>query len=137
MKRAYERFVFLTNCVEWRSGEDIQQMIDRAIQITRRTFLQHVQMDDIAQQLGYSRHHKQGLTMSKDYHVSYHQGRFVGAPAYYFRWSAIEHIFVPEDQVERIRKGDGNGLDGRVQDGHVQGRLWPAGAGARSGGWPM
>lgn len=49
---------------------------------------------EIECQLGYALHSRRGLTMARDYHVSYHKSRFRGQPCVYFRWSAIEYVFV-------------------------------------------
>jgi len=71
-------------------------MIDNAIDITRETFLKHVNRDslrDVEASLGYEPHPSQGLTMAGDYHVSYHRGKLYGKVAYFFNHSSIEFIF--------------------------------------------
>jgi hypothetical protein len=35
--------------------------------------------------------------MAGDWHVSYHRSKYKGKTVYYFRHSAIEYIFIPED----------------------------------------
>ncbi len=92
-------FVYLTNCVNCpgpNPGETINAMVDRARDITRRTFLTWV--DPLAfglaqESLGYEAHPTRGLTMAGDWHVSYHKSRFRGEPCVYFQHSAIEYIF--------------------------------------------
>lgn len=89
---------FVTTCVN-STFEAIHPMVDAARDITRRTFLTHVdanELRDIERQLGYAAHPKQGLTMAGDFHVCYHRSLFRGKPCYYFCWSAIEHVFVAE-----------------------------------------
>lgn len=96
-------FRFLTNCVNCPgsdAGEAIQDMVSEATPITRRTFLKHVNREDLAElesALAYAKHPRQGLTMAGDWHVGYFKGHFRGKPCYYFGHSRIEHIFVKED----------------------------------------
>ena len=91
-------YKFFSDCVNW-SKYDVQalsDMIDDSIQITRRTFLKHVNRVDllgISDNLGYCWHHSQGLTMAADWHVSYHRSKLHGKRVYYFTHSAIEYVF--------------------------------------------
>jgi len=90
---------FYNNCVSWpRSDvESLSEMIDNAIDITRRTFLKYVddsELADIAENLGYCWHHSQGLTMAGDWHISYHRSKLHGKRVYYFKHSAIEYVFI-------------------------------------------
>ena len=90
---------FYSDCVSWPERdvhEGLIPMIDDAIDITRRTFLKHVdreEMKEIEQALGYASHHKQNLTMAADWHVSYHRSKLHGKTVYFFTWSGIEHVF--------------------------------------------
>jgi hypothetical protein len=71
-------------------------MIDNAIDISRVTFLKHVdrsQLFKIEQTLGYEHWPEKGLYMSNDYHVSYHRSVLHGDRVYFFKHSAIEHVF--------------------------------------------
>jgi len=92
-------YLFYNNCVNWpRSDfEGLLKMIDDSIDITRRTFLKHVDssgLADIAENLGYCWHHSQGLTMAGDWHISYHRSKLHGKRVYYFKHSAIEYVFI-------------------------------------------
>jgi len=92
MKRNY---YFKTNCVSAR-GADITEMKDGAEQITRRTFLKYVSRETLAEMevnLGYDRHHKQGLTMAQDWCVSYWKSEYRGKPCVYFDHSSIEYVY--------------------------------------------
>lgn len=74
-------------------------MIDAAEQITRRTFLRHVdrqQLDTLTDLLGYVQHPSQGLTLAQDRAVGYYRSRLHGQRVYFFRWSAIEYVFAQE-----------------------------------------
>ena len=76
--------------------ETLSNMIDTAAIITRRTFLKHVNRDDLRRlesQLGYAKHPTQGLTMSEDWCVTYHKSKLHDEIVYFFTYSAIEYIF--------------------------------------------
>jgi hypothetical protein len=97
-------YAYHNNCVSW--DEDTHkegglcQMIDNSIEITRRTFMKHVNrisLQIIEDSLGYDRHPKQGMTMASDWHVSYHRSKLYGETVYYFRHSAIEYIFTQQE----------------------------------------
>ena len=87
---------FSTDCVR-STASLICPMVDGSRQITRRTFLRHVDRDslrEIEDGLGYEGHPKRGLTMAGDYHVLYFKGYFAGQPCVFFDWSSIEHVFI-------------------------------------------
>ena len=89
---------FYSTCVAWprRKMPDLIDMLNRSQDITRKTFIKHVSHDDmclLAVLLGYSRHHKQGLTLKQDWHVSYHRSMLNGNRVYYFKRSGIEYVF--------------------------------------------
>ncbi len=77
-------------------GFSIQNMVDEAWSISRKTFLKYVDKDSLKaleKRLGYSSHWKQGMTMASDWHVSYCRSKFRGVPCVYVSWSCIEYIF--------------------------------------------
>jgi hypothetical protein len=92
---------YIGSCVDWPRSDvhtagGLCDMIDSAVDITRRTFRKHIDPDELADietSMGYAHHHSQGLTMSADWHVSYHRSNLHGKRVYYFRWSAIEYVF--------------------------------------------
>lgn len=93
---------FFNNCVNW-PREDVHEpgglcdMISEATGITRKTFLRHVSREDreqVEQALGYAPHCPDAvLTMTRDYHVSYHRSHLHGQRVYFFKHSAIEYVF--------------------------------------------
>ena len=98
--KGLKMYNFYSNCVSW--PEDafldggLSDMIDNAIDISRKTFLNHVdnsELSDIAEGFGYAKHPSQGLTMAGDWHISYHRSKLHGKRVYYFRYSAIEYVF--------------------------------------------
>lgn len=88
---------FYSRCVEWPLPvSDLQKIIDANVEVSRAVFLRHVDPREMLrqeQECGYERDPRRGLTMKKDYHVSYHRSTLHGSPVYYFRWSAIEYVF--------------------------------------------
>jgi len=87
---------FTTTCID-STANAINTMTDSARKITRRTFLSHVDRDELAgveSGLGYELHPANGLTMAGDYHVGYFKSRYRGKPCVYFDWSRIEHVFI-------------------------------------------
>lgn len=95
------RLPYYCNCVSWPQKDvhadgGLISMIENAIDITRKTFLKHVDpcaLKWAEQALGYEDHPKRGLTMAGDYHVSYHRSKLHGKVVYYFRHSSIEYVF--------------------------------------------
>jgi len=100
------RYCFYKSCVQFHGAEveALNAMIHSAQQITRRTMLKHVDLRPIACELGYDAHPSQGLTMAKDWAISYYKSTFRGWPTYFFKWSAIEHIFVPCEALEQFSR---------------------------------
>lgn len=89
-----EKFTYETNCVDSGDGQAIQAMVDRAHDITLRTFRKRCDTFAWETQMGYER--RGGLPLSRDWHVSFHKSVYCGKPCYYARHSAIEHIFTEE-----------------------------------------
>ena len=90
---------FYSDCVSWplNQVQALSDLIDNAIDISRTTFLKHIdrkELKNIESDLGYSSHYKQGMTMASDWHVSYHRSKFKNKICYYFKHSAIEHVFI-------------------------------------------
>lgn len=100
---------YFNNCVNWNRGDvhregGLCDMIDQAIDISRRTFLRHVDRDNVRELeagLGYEQHPARGLTMAGDYAVSYHRSKLHGERVYYFTQSAIEYVFKGESCQQR------------------------------------
>ena len=91
-------YEYYRNCVET-PDEDLQRlndMIDGAIDIERRTFMRHCgeSAKEVFRHLGYADHPSQGLTSAADYHISYHRSKWGGERCYFFKWSAIEFYFL-------------------------------------------
>jgi hypothetical protein len=82
----------------------------RARLISRRTFLMHVNREEIhkwERRLGYADHASVGLTMAGDYHVTYYKSRFKGRRCVGFDWSRIDHIFGEAPALPPARRRHG------------------------------
>lgn len=87
------KFHFVTNCVS-SDGESIGAMVDQAQDITYRTFAKHCDWQPIARELGYAVGPSPELHMKDDWHIGYYRSKYRGKPCYFFKWSAIEYVFV-------------------------------------------
>lgn len=89
------KWQFVTSCIH-ANGEDITAMVRDATPVTFKTMSRVVGEPFREQQklLNYDTGRERGgLRMSKDFAVSYWRSKYKGKTCYYFRWSAIEHIF--------------------------------------------
>jgi len=92
---------YYNNRVNWDRNtlEDLQQIIDSSKPVSRDYFTHKVDRDDriaLELNLGYvvNPGRGKGLTMTRDYNVTYHKSNIRGTDVYYLRHSAIEYIFV-------------------------------------------
>lgn len=87
---------YRTCCVN-STASAINAMVDRAREVTYRTFRKHVSaavMDEWAANMGYDVGSRRGgLRLKADWHVSYHKSVYRGNNCWYIRHSAIEYIF--------------------------------------------
>lgn len=87
-------YQYLTCCVE-STCEDLDEMVDAAIDVTYRTMLKHCPgLIDWAEGVGYARDSRRGLTLKNEWAVDFHRSKYQGQRCYYVRWSAIEYIFI-------------------------------------------
>jgi hypothetical protein len=88
---------FKYNCVGCSNVKELHYIIENSRQISYKTFINNVNKNDmeiLIDNLGYSKHYKQGLIFSNDWHISYHKSKTQkGKIVYYFSHSAIEYIF--------------------------------------------
>ena len=63
---------YITNCVN-STGEAIGAMVDRARDITYKTFIKHVDWRKVSEMLGYDVHYKRGLLLKNDFTPSYYK----------------------------------------------------------------
>lgn len=87
---------YVTCCVDCGDGEAINAMMERAREVTYRTFcrlLGREEMEALRRRFGYERTKRQGLTIQNDWHIRYYLGQWAGKPVLIFKHSAIEYIF--------------------------------------------
>jgi len=104
------KYFYYNNCVNWDrdyvdSEGGLSDMVDNAIDITRSTFVRHVDKDSLAvleKELGYERFKRRGLTMANDWAVQYYRSKLHGTTVYFFKHSAIEYVFLPSPTSEEI-----------------------------------
>lgn len=85
------KFTFETRCVE-STYEDMRALLASEQSISLATFRLAIGLPQwriLTRALGYDR----GFPIRRDWHVGYYQGQYRGAPAYFLRWSGIEHIY--------------------------------------------
>jgi hypothetical protein len=82
------------NCTDFPDPlPDLVAMVDSGVEITRRTFLKHVDHECLRQlelDLGY---HNGSLTMASDYSVTYYKGKLCGKTVVWVYQSSIEYVF--------------------------------------------
>ena len=88
-----KKYEYLTCCVH-SDAQSIHDMVDRARQVSLRTFRKHCESFEWEQGMGYLR--RGGLPLSRDWHVAYFKSEYQGQPCYYVVHSATEHIFTAE-----------------------------------------
>jgi hypothetical protein len=98
-------FAYKCCCVDLSKQEDVaalNEMTRNATEVTYLTFRKHARsLDQWAVDHGYDVPgiRQSGLTLKRDWAVSFHKSQFNGADCYYMRWSAIEFIWV---KVKRL-----------------------------------
>lgn len=86
-------FEYQTCCVA-AEGPDITDMVDAAHDVSYQEFVRNCEgVAEWARDMGYEATSRQGLTLKKDWYVSYHRSVFRGLPCYYLVHSAIEYIW--------------------------------------------
>ena len=95
---------YACNCVGWprRFVSDLKNMVDNARTITHRTFMDRVDMTDVAYLEGGLGYGRDGLRMAEDGYVTYHSGTLFGVRVYYFKHSCIEYVFAPAKVKSRL-----------------------------------
>jgi hypothetical protein len=96
------RYTYYSSCVGWPEDDidDLAGMIDAAVGVTRATFCKHVdhmELIEIENKLGYDHYPARGLYMQNDWHVSYHRSKLHGKRVYFFKHSAIEYVFTRKE----------------------------------------
>jgi hypothetical protein len=88
---------FITTCIN-STYEPIRDLVDNSRSISYRTARRKIGLKALAEAFpSYDWDGKRSrpgyMPMKRDWHVSYHKGRYLGQPVYYVRHSSIEYIF--------------------------------------------
>lgn len=100
--------LYLANCTQFpdRGPElgNLNELVENAIDVSLPTLKRYcVQLEYWAELMGYGNTPKD-LKLADDYHVKYQRGKFDGQRAYFIVHSGIEHIWLPEDYVSKVRR---------------------------------
>ena len=88
-----KNYTYETCCVDSKA-EWIDDMIDKAIDITYQTIKKHIKgLDEWEKSMGYVTGNKKGLKLKNDYAVTFHRSKYRNKKCYYIKHSAIEFIF--------------------------------------------
>ena len=96
-------------CCVHSTAKLITEMVDRAREVTWRTFRKHVPLDEIKQAFpSYSYRRERynpdtgeltaPMHIKDDYAVSFWKSRYDGQPCYYLVHSSIEYIWTADDE---------------------------------------
>jgi hypothetical protein len=93
--------MYLGDCASLGDHLDaLSRMTEGEQPVTYQTFRKNVgaeNLDRWSKNHGYELHSSRGLTLKKDWHVSYHRSWWYGRRCYYLVWSAFEHVWVRRD----------------------------------------
>ena len=81
-------YVYETCCVN-ANGYDISEMVELSREITWKTLIKHVSIDEIESVLP-----NENPKLNKDWSVRFYKSKYKGVPCYYIDHSAIEYVFV-------------------------------------------
>jgi hypothetical protein len=94
-------YEFRTTCVSEGTGRHIQEMLDNAQDCGYGEVKRHCEGLRLwEKENGYAPDgSRKGLTLRKDWSVSYGKGAYRGMPCYFVVWSAIEHVWTKKGVV--------------------------------------
>ena len=91
-----KNYTYHTCCVN-STAKKINDMVDRALEVTYRTFLSHVPLEELKSVFDwYEWERSDGLHLKNDYAVSWFRSVYDGRHCYYCCQSGIEYIWVKE-----------------------------------------
>ncbi len=95
-------FHFATRCVECRNVRALEDMEERAREITYRTFIRRVGTEELRERFpdyNWRKGKSPGLRLKDDYAVRFYKSRFMGKPCYCVDWSSIDHIWIESERM--------------------------------------
>jgi hypothetical protein len=91
---AFENCQFITSCVNCQDVPALEEMIDNGQEITYEEFISHVGEEEVAEFFpDYDWHGGGGLTLEKDWAVTYEKSTYQGRPVVFMNHSAIEYVW--------------------------------------------
>ena len=90
------KYHYFKSCVDTRGREVdwLRDMIDDGREITWRTFIKHVPVDEIRGLFPYYHWRGGGLHIKDDWGVQFFRSKWNGRRCYYLNHSSIEYIFL-------------------------------------------
>lgn len=123
-----KQYRYVTSCIE-ANGDDINEMRRhpkcRAISYATMSH-QCAALLDWAIDKGY--HYAPGptrhLTLANDHHVAYYSSYYQGKRCYFLVWSAIEYVWVKQDDAAAAAEARARNAAGRGQEALPEQRMW-------------
>lgn len=91
------RYHYLTSCVDCRDVYALDQMIEQGRKIGKKRFWEMVGRDQLEELFPDYAWAGRGLKMWDDWHIAYFRSTFSHKPCLYLVHSAIEYIFIGEN----------------------------------------
>jgi len=93
-------YEYYTNCVNCRDVEALHEMIEIGQVMTKRDFWAIVGKDALKELFPFYKWNKSddGISMWRDWSISYFKSYFQGKPCLYLVYSAIEYIFLDVEE---------------------------------------
>jgi hypothetical protein len=96
MVKEHQAYVYAGDCTT-SDYDSISAMRDNAEPVGFYEFAMNVKgLDEWARRHDYEDSEADGLTLKKDWHVSYNRSFYKGKPCYFLVWSSVEHIWTHE-----------------------------------------
>lgn len=112
-------YVYLTNCTQCgRTVGALKHMIETAEEADYEEMLEHcIGLLEWSQGACYDPYCDEGQSLEDDNYVTYHKSTYLGQDCYFLQWSAIEFIWVKEDNLdEQTKRGRTRAAESAVAD---------------------
>lgn len=128
-------YVYLTCCVDSTAAK-LNPMLAAAVAVTYSKFAKHCDPKECGTLKDYETDPRKGLTLKNDSMVRYFRSWYCGSPCYYVQHSAIEFIWVPRVDLEKLRKaGEKDNYAAHRYESVPAGRVAAGGLAGRGGRW--
>lgn len=96
-------YVYFMSCRE-STAAVINAMSTAAVKISHETFARYCDWFDAPDLQHYEKDKRRGLTLKDDFMVSFYKSTYCGVRCYYVSYSAIDLVWVPREELERLKK---------------------------------